>query len=80
MAICTKQSIGVTLAVIAVGYKLLFVENKKQFKEYIKSAGARIIGILLPVVLMIIYLVVTNSLIDFINYAILGIKTFSNKI
>ncbi len=29
---------------------------------------------------MTVYLLVTNSLIDFINYAILGIKTFSNKI
>ena len=59
---------------------MLFVENKGQFRKYIKSAGTRIIGILLPVILMIIYLVATNSLIDFINYAILGIKTFSNKI
>lgn len=29
---------------------------------------------------MTLYLVVTNSLMDFINYAVLGIKTFSNKI
>lgn len=29
---------------------------------------------------MTVYLLVTNSLIDFVNYAILGIKTFSNKI
>ena len=29
---------------------------------------------------MTVYLLVTNSLIDFINYTILGIKTFSNKI
>lgn len=29
---------------------------------------------------MTVYLLVINSLIDFINYAILGIKTFSNKI
>ena len=61
-------------------YKLLFVENKEQFKEYIKSAGTRILGILIPVIFMTVYLLVTNSLIDFINYAILGIKTFSNKI
>ena len=80
MAICTKQSIGATLAIIAVGYKLLFVENKEQFKEYIKSAGTRILGILIPVIFITVYLLVTNSLIDFINYAILGIKTFSNKI
>ena len=34
----------------------------------------------MPVIFMIVYLLITNSLIDFINYAILGIKTFSNKI
>lgn len=59
---------------------MLFVENKEQFREYIKSAITRIIGILLPAILVLIYLITTNSLTDFINYAILGIKTFSNKI
>ena len=34
----------------------------------------------MPVIFMTVYLLITNSLIDFINYAILGIKTFSNKI
>ena len=34
----------------------------------------------MPVIFMTVYLLVTNSLIDFINYAILGIITFSNKI
>ena len=36
LAICTKQSIGVTLAFIVVIYKFLFIENKEQFKQYIK--------------------------------------------
>ena len=36
IAICTKQSIGVTLAIIVVGYKLMFVDSKEQFKEYAK--------------------------------------------
>lgn len=35
---------------------------------------------MIPVIFITVYLLVTNSLIDFINYAILGIKTFSNKI
>lgn len=69
-----------TLAIITVGYKLLFVKNKEQFKEYIKSALIRIIGILIPVVILFIYLIYNNALTDFINYAVLGIKTFSNKI
>ena len=80
IAICTKQSIGVTLAIIVVGYKLMFVDSKDQFKEYVKIAITRIIGILIPTLIFIVYLIVTHSLVDFINYAILGIKTFSNKI
>lgn len=56
------------------------MENKKQFKDYLKIAGMRIIGILLPVLIMFIYLVVNGAIKDFVNYAILGISTFSNKI
>ena len=59
---------------------MLFVKNKEQFKEYLKIALTRIVGILLPVIILIIYLICNNALVDFINYAILGIKTFSNKI
>lgn len=35
---------------------------------------------LLPVLIMFIYLVVNGAIKDFVNYAILGISTFSNKI
>lgn len=80
MAICTKQSIGITLAVITVIYKAIYIQSKGQFKEYVKSAVVRIIGILIPVVILFLYLVITQSLSDFVNYAILGISTFSNKI
>ena len=58
----------------------MFVDSKEQFKEYVKTAITRIIGILIPTLIFIVYLIVTHSLVDFINYAILGIKTFSNKI
>lgn len=80
MAICTKQSIGVTLAGVTVIYKALFIENKEQFKQYIKTALTRILGIILPVIILIIYLIATGAIYEFINYAVLGIKTFSNKI
>ena len=80
LTVCTKQSIGAILAIIVVGYKIIFVQNKKDFIEYLKTAFKRIIGILIPIILVLIYLIVTNSLQDFINYAVLGISTFSNKI
>ena len=80
LTVCTKQSIGAILAIIVVGYKIIFVQNKKEVIEYLKTAFKRIIGILIPIILVLIYLIVTNSLQDFINYAVLGISTFSNKI
>lgn len=80
LTVCIKQSIGAILAIIVVGYKIIFVQNKKEFIEYLKTAFKRIIGILIPIILVLIYLIVTNSLQDFINYAVLGISTFSNKI
>lgn len=80
LTVCIKQSIGAILAIIVVGYKIIFVQNKKEFIEYLKTAFKRIIGILIPIILVCIYLIATNSLQDFINYAVLGISTFSNKI
>lgn len=61
-------------------YKLLFVEDKEQFKQYIKIATIRIIGILIPVAILFIYLIITGAIQEFINYALLGIGTFSNNI
>ena len=37
-------------------------------------------GILIPLVILFIYLIISGALQDFINYAVLGISTFSNKI
>lgn len=53
---------------------------KKDIKQEIKNILFRILGICIPVTIFVIYLLCTNSLADFIDYAILGIKTFSNKI
>ena len=80
LAICTKQSIGITLAVVVVIYKLLLIEDRKQFKSIIKMVGIRILGILIPIVILFAYLILTGALQEFINYAILGISIFSNRI
>ena len=80
LAICTKQSIGVTLAFIVVILKAINIKEKKDWKEFFKCACYRIIGILIPVVILFMYLLITKSLKDFIDYAILGIKDFSNTV
>ena len=79
-SILLKQSTGLLISIIAVGFKILMVKNKNDFKLFLKIFFARILGILIPILLFVIYLILNHALYDFTNYTILGIKTFSNKI
>lgn len=81
----TKQTIGILVFSAVVGYIILQliidkIKNKKSLKAQITKIAFRIIGFCIPVTFFIVYLLATNALNDFIDYAILGIKTFSNKI
>ena len=61
--------------------KLLFYKyNKENKKECAKSIMYRIIGILIPVLIFLVYLLITDSFSEFINYAILGISEFKNNV
>lgn len=80
IAICTKQTVGVFVAIGVVTVKLLFVSNNKEFKQYVKIALIRCIGVLFPCIIFVGFLIISGSLKDFIDYALLGIKTFSNSI
>lgn len=75
-----KQTTGIFISVVLLGYKLLIVKNKEDLKIYLKIFLNRIIGILIPIVIMIIYLICSGALREFIDYTILGIKYFNNKI
>ena len=76
-AICTKQTIGAVISVTVILSELILVEDKKTFIKYVKENIIKIISMLSIVMIFIIYLLITNSLPDFINYAILGIRTFT---
>lgn len=78
--ILTKQTIGAIVSFIAVIYPMFWIRNKSDFKIFIKIAMQRVLGIIVPLILMLIYLLVTGALDDFISYTILGVFTFSNKI
>lgn len=80
IAICTKQTLGVFVAIGTLIAPMLFVNNKENLKQYIKNALIRILGMLIPVMAFVIFLIISGSLKYFIDYAILGIKTFSNSI
>ncbi len=80
VTILFKQTTGICIALATIGYKILAVRSKEEFKEFIKIAAIRIAGVIIPVVFLIIYLAVNGALKDFVDYAIMGIGTFENKI
>lgn len=63
----TKQNIGIYLLIATI------------YKQNIKSILKRITGFLIPNILLLIYLLINNSLNEFINYCFLGIKDFNNN-
>lgn len=79
LAILFKQTIGGVLAIIFIGYKVLEINKASEIKQFLKIAFARTLGVLVPILVFIIYLLATNTYMDFIDYAILGIGTFSNS-
>lgn len=80
LSICTKQSIGLLICLVVVLNRFFFIKNKSDLKKCFKEILFRAIGIIIPLSVFVIYLLATNSFSFFIDYNILGIKTFSNKI
>ena len=80
LCIITKQTTGLIISGMIVLYKILQIKKKEDIKTCIKQAGIRALGISIPVVLFIVYLLINNAISDFIDYCIWGIKTFTNKI
>ena len=76
ITILFKQSTGIVISAITILYLLL----EKRDKETAKAVLYRAIGVLIPCVIFVIYLLLTNSMSSFIDYCILGIGTFQNKI
>lgn len=81
LVVLTKQTIGLFVCLSIIGYKIIFlIKSKENIKQEIINILFRILGISIIGILFILYLAINNAFIDFWNYAILGIKTFSNKI
>ena len=80
LTITLKQTSGILICIALLGNKLLFVKNKEEIKIYFKSFIYRLIGILIPVIIMLIYLIYNSAFNDFINYTIKGVSGFSNYI
>ena len=79
LAILFKQTIGGVLAIVFIVYKILEINKASEIKQFFKIVFARTLGVSVPILVFIIYLLATNTYMDFIDYAILGIGTFSNS-
>ena len=76
LTILLKQSTGIIISVITVIYLLA----EKRDKQTLKAVAYRICGVLIPCIVLLIYLLATNSMSSFIDYCVLGIGTFKNSI
>lgn len=80
ISILMKQTVGICFAVMLIGYKIIEVRKKEDFKLWLKIALTRGIGTLVPIVLLLLYLFINGIFMDFVNYTILGVKEFSNSV
>ena len=80
LCVCTKQSIGLFICLAIVTNGLFFIKEKKDIKVILKNIGFKIIGIIIPIAIFVIYLLINNAFNDFLNYSVYGISTFTNYI
>ena len=80
LAILTKQSTGLLIAVAYVGYKWLAIRSKEDLITAFKISLSRGFGVLTPIIIFFIYLLVTNSFNDFLSFCLFGVSEFSNSI
>lgn len=78
LTITLKQTSGILIAIALLGNKLLFVKNKKELIIYFKSFIFRLIGIVIPVTIILIYLLCNNAINYFIDYTLKGTSDFTN--
>lgn len=80
ISITLKQTTGLFISLALLGNKLLFVRKKENFRVYLKSTILRLLGIIIPILIFMIYLIINSAFAEFVNYAIKGISEFTNKI
>lgn len=83
LAFLTKQTIGLLLIIVVIFEVFIYMKKigfDLKFTKFIKLIGVRIFGMMVPITMFLIYLGVNGAFNDFINYAIKGVKEFSNSI
>jgi 4-amino-4-deoxy-L-arabinose transferase-like glycosyltransferase len=77
LAIINKQTLGLFICLAVVIIPLIFIKKDNK-KEIFKNILYRVLGMLIPVAIFVIYLLISGTFQDFIDYAVLGIKSFDN--
>ena len=83
LAFLTKQTIGLLLIIVIIFEVFIYMKKTGfdlKITKFIKLIGIRIFGMMIPITMFLIYLGVNGAFNDFINYAIKGVKEFSNSI
>lgn len=83
LAFLTKQTIGLLLIIVVIFEVFIYMKKSGfdlKFNKFIKLIGVRILGMMVPIIIFLIYLGITGAFNDFINYAIKGVREFSNNV
>lgn len=83
LAFLTKQTIGLLLIIVVIFEVFIYMKKigfDLKFTKFIKLIGVRIFGMMIPITMFLIYLGVNGAFNDFINYAIKGVREFSNNV
>lgn len=83
LAFLTKQTIGALLIFVMIFEVFIYMKKSGfnlKFDKFIKLIGVRIFGMMVPIIIFLIYLGITGAFNDFINYAIKGVREFSNNV
>ena len=83
LAFLTKQTIGLLLIIVVIFEVFIYMKKSGfnlKFDKFIKLIGVRILGMMVPIIMFLIYLGVNGAFNDFINYAIKGVREFSNNV
>lgn len=80
LCVITKQTVGSICLVIVLLNNIWLINSRSDLKHYIKTLIIRIVGSSIPITLFICYLLYNGAFGSFLEYCILGISTFNNKI
>lgn len=80
LCVVTKQTVGSICLLIALLNNIWLINSKNDLKQYTKILSMRLSGSIIPISLFGIYLIYNNALNAFLDYCVLGIGTFKNKI